>query len=175
MIFHHQSASESHCIIFVWYLLLFCGVRKTDSCKESMLLSAVAKSPVGTSNCTLTVHMKAGALIESSVGPNFGPEWKGANEEFSVTECVRYGPRPLHASAWPHACTCWNDIQAGLLTYAYLLLKYSFWIGITDKIGISFLICIQISTACLLTCSHHWALNNSSDYNNVSPFGCVCH
>lgn len=94
-----------------------------------------------------------------AVYPHFGTEWKWANEMFSVAECVRWGrTKAFHAGIWPGTgCTCWNDIHTGLLTYAYLLLKYSFRIGITDKIGIFFLICIQISTACLLTCSHQWA------------------
>lgn len=129
----------SHCIIFVWYLLLFYGISKINSFKESSCFLLLPSHQ-------LHFKLHFDCSYESwgcnwvlcglvAVYPHFGPEWKWANEKFSVAECVKYGPRTLHASAWPCArCTCWNDIQTGLLTYAYLLLKYSFWIGITDNI-----------------------------------------
>lgn len=67
MIFRHQSSSESHCTVFVWYLLLFCGISKTNSCRVHTAFCCCQVTSC-TSNFTWTVDMKVGVVTESSVG-----------------------------------------------------------------------------------------------------------
>lgn len=147
MIFHQQSAFESHAQYLFDSCYCFVALGRPAVAKRPYCFLLLQRVTSCTSIYSLTVYMKGlgcNCIFHGlvAVSPLSGTEWKWAREKFSVAECqvkCSTGPRPLHSRTWPYAgLTRWNDIHTGLLTYAYLLLKSSFWTGITDEIGIFF-------------------------------------